>query len=149
VAAGVMGLITAAVQASQSVTNIIQRTKMAPKECYDVRSEVDQIRAILTQLQAFVLGSSHASRSRSCLILVDQIVTTLSACVTTFSELDIFVEVLDTDAKMGLLDKLRWASKANTLMEMLQKLQMHESSLYLMLTILTWLVTGWIYQLIC
>jgi hypothetical protein len=72
------------------------------------------------------------------LILVEQIVITLSACVTTFSGLDVFVETLGTDANMGLLDRLRWATKTSTIQEHMQKLELHKGTLTLMMTILTW-----------
>ncbi len=51
VSASIVGLITAATQISQVVGNIIQRSRNAPKECYDVRLEIDTIRGILGQLQ--------------------------------------------------------------------------------------------------
>ena len=140
VAASVVGLITAAVQISKTITNLVERSRKAPKECSDARLEVDNIRAILTQLQLFVLGANKAARSRTSLILIEQIVTILAACVTTFSDLDEFVDTLDSDEKLGLLDKLRWASKAKSLSDIIAKLQMHKTSLTLMLTILTWYV---------
>jgi len=65
-------------------------------------------------------------------------VTTLAAAVTTFSELDVFVEVLDSDEKMGLMDRLRWVSKAKALEEINQRLQVQKKSMNLMLMILTW-----------
>ncbi|KIX08042.1 uncharacterized protein Z518_02697 [Rhinocladiella mackenziei CBS 650.93] len=130
-------LVTAAAQISQTLTAIIKRAKKAPKECQDARAEVDDMRRILEQLQLFVFGIATASRTRTSLILVDQVVTTLAAAVTTFSELDVFVEVLDSDEKMGLLDRFRWGSKAKSLGEITQKLQLHKSSMSLMLAILT------------
>lgn len=81
---------------------------------------------------------ASASRARTSLILVDQVVATLAGAVTTFSELDVFVEVLDSDEKMGLIDRLRWVSKAKALGEINQRLQLHKRSLSLMLVILTW-----------
>src|SRR5436853_414875 len=88
----------------------------------------------------FVLGASKASRSRASLILVEQVVTTLSACVLTFSELDVFVQALDSEQKMGILDRMKWIIKSNALKELLERLQQHKLSLNLMLTILTWYV---------
>jgi len=70
--------------------------------------------------------------------LVEQVVTTLSACVLTFSELDVFVQALDSEQKMGILDRMKWIIKSNALKELLERLQQHKISLNLMLTILTW-----------
>jgi len=72
---------------------------------------------------------------------VDQVVVTLSACVATMSDLDVFVETLESDISMGLMDRLRWTTKAQSLVEVIAKLQMHKSSILMMLTILTWCVT--------
>ena len=140
VVASVVGLITAAVQISKTISSLVERSRKAPKECSDARLEVDNIRAILAQLQLFVIGATKASRSRTSLILIEQIVTILAACVTTFSDLDVFVDTLDSDEKLGLLDKLRWASKVKSLSDIIAKLQMHKTSLTLMLTILTWYI---------
>ena len=138
VAASVVGLLTAAAQISQTLYSVTKRVKKAPKECKDAKAEVDEIRNILSQLQLFVLGATKASTSRTSLILVDQVVATLVATVTTFSELDVFVETLDSDEKMGLMDRVRWLTKEKDLKDLIQKLQLHKSSMSLMLTILTW-----------
>ena len=138
VAASVVGLITVASQVSQTLTNIIKRAKNASKECQDARTEADDMRRMLQQLQLFVFGMVRASRARTSLILVDQVVTSLAAAVTTFSELGVFVAALDSDEKMGLIDRFRRVSKARALGEITQKSQLHMSSMNLMLVILTW-----------
>ena len=77
------------------------------------------------------------NRSRTSLILVDQVVLTLSACVATFSELDVFSELLQSDSSMGIMDRVRWARKSDAATEYLEKLRMHKNSLSFMLTIIT------------
>lgn len=138
VAAGVVGILSSGIKISTTLYNIVRRVKKAPKECQETRAEVDGIGNTLNQLQMFVLGASQATRSRTSLILVDQVVTTLAATVATFSELDLFVETLDGDEKMGLMDKVRWTMRMESLNEILAKLRLHRSSMNLMLTILTW-----------
>jgi hypothetical protein len=134
----IVGLLTASQQISSAIGNLVSKSKSAPKEIQDVRSTVDTIRSVLIQLQMLLLGRAQVDRQRTSLILVEQIVITLSACVATFSELDVFVGTLDSDAMLGLMDRIRWATKMSTIKEHLQKLEMHKSSLTLMLTILTW-----------
>ena len=138
VAASVVGLLTAAAQISQTLYNVTKRMKRAPKEIKDARTEVDDIRNVLSQLQLFVMGAAKASSSRTSLILVEQVVATLAATVTTFSALDVFVETLDSDENLGLMDRVRWLMKEKDLKELISKLQLHKSSMSLMLTILTW-----------
>ena len=134
----IVGLLTASHQISSAIGNLVSKSKSAPKEIQDVKSTVDTIRSVLIQLQMLLLGRAQVDRQRTSLILVEQIVITLSACVATFSELDAFVGTLDSDAMLGLMDRIRWATKTSTIKEHLQKLEMHKSSLTLMLTILTW-----------
>jgi hypothetical protein len=138
VAMAIVGLLTACQHISSAVGNLISKSKSAPKEIQNVKSTVDTIRSVLIQLQMLLLGRAKFDRQRTSLILVEQIVITLSACVATFSELDVFVGTLASDAMLGLMDRIRWATKTSTIKEHLQKLEMHKSSLTLMMTILTW-----------
>ena len=134
----IIGLLTAADQISSTFQPLIKKAANAPKEIKEMKSSVDGIRTVLSQLQLTLIGKSQVGRHRTSLILVEQIVITLSACVTIFSDLDVFVEALSTDANMGLLDRLRWATKTSTIQEHMQKLEVHKSTLTLMMTILTW-----------
>jgi hypothetical protein len=138
VAMAIIGLLQAADQISSTLQPLIKKAAHAPREIEEMKSSVDGIRTVLSQLQLMLIGKSQVGRNRTSLILVEQIVITLSACVTTFSDLDVFVETLGTDANMGLLDRLRWATKASTIQEHMQKLEVHKSTLTLMMTILTW-----------
>lgn len=134
----IVGLLTATYQISSSIGNLVSESKSAPEEIKNVKSTVDTIRSVLLQLQMLLLGRVKVDRERTSLILVDQIVITLSACVATFSELDVFLGSLASDAKLGIMDRIRWGTKTSTIDEHLQKLERHKSSLTLMMTILTW-----------
>ncbi|KAF4969837.1 hypothetical protein FSARC_2995 [Fusarium sarcochroum] len=136
-AASVVGLLTAAAQISKVLANVISKARHAPEECGRIKNEVDDIRNILAPLQLFILGTRRASRSRTSLIMVEQVVATLAACVTTFSELDTFATALENDVDMGILDRLKWASKDKVIKAVLVRLESHKNSLTLMLTILT------------
>ena len=138
VAASVVGLLAAGAQITKVLTKVMTEARDAPDECRKIKSEVDDIRNVLTQLQLFVVGTSCATKSRTSLILVDQVLVTLAACVTTFSELDTFAKDLQSDHTMGILNRLRWASKDKEIQAVLQRLESHKSSLTLMMTILTW-----------
>jgi hypothetical protein len=106
----IIGLLRAADQISSTLQPLIKKAANAPREIEEMKSSVDGIRTVLSQLQLMLIGKPQVGRNRTSLILVEQIVITLSACVTTFSDLDVFVESLGTDANMGLLDRLRWAT---------------------------------------
>lgn len=138
VAMAIIGLLHAAKQISDVLQPLINKAANAPKEINEMISSVDGIRTVLSQLHLMLIRKSHVGQNRTSLILVEQIVVTISASVTTFSDLVIFVETLGTDANLGLLDRLRWATKTSTIQEHMRKLEVHKSTLTLMMTILTW-----------
>ena len=137
IAASIVGLLTAALQVSQVLNDTIKKARHAPDDCKRLKGEVDEIRNMLGQLQLFILRVNHASRSRTSLLMVDQVVAILSSCVLTFSDLQVFAEGLQSEAAMGILERVRWMSKETELKAMLSRLDKHKSSLSLMLIILT------------
>ncbi|KAI8953885.1 Rho GTPase activation protein [Xylaria longipes] len=137
VAASVIGIISSAAKISTGLVGVVKKAHNAPRECWKLQLEVDDVKAILCQLQQFLLGTRRAPRSRTSLILVDQVITTLAACVTTLSELDTFTEALQSESDLNLLDRLRCVSKESELKKILVRIGSHKSSLNLMLMILT------------
>jgi hypothetical protein len=138
VAASVVGLLTAGAQITQVLNTLISRARWVPQDCRIACAEVADIRRILSQLRVFLLGIETTTPSRSSLILVDQVVVTLASCVTTFSEADVLVRKLESEERMGLWNRFKWAEKVESLSDLVRRLQMHKSSLGLMLSILTW-----------
>ncbi|KAI3325590.1 Rho GTPase activation protein [Xylariaceae sp. AK1471] len=137
VAASIVGLIATGAKISQVLASIVSRARHASRDCQNLQFEVESIQAILSQLQLFLLGTRRAPRSRTSLILVNQVITTLATCVTTFSELDTFTEALKSESDLNILDRLRWVAKESEIKGILARLESHKSSLNLMLTILT------------
>ncbi|KAG9236826.1 hypothetical protein BJ875DRAFT_438997 [Amylocarpus encephaloides] len=133
----IIGILTAA-QKISGVLVKVSGLKAAPLELQQLRTTADTIRSALHQLQLLLLGRGNVSRQRTSLILVNQVVVTLSACVTTFSELDVFVGLLDSEDNLGIFDSIWWISKASTIKKHLEKLEMHKTSLPPMMTILTY-----------
>lgn len=137
VSASIVGSLAAAAAITKSVTGFVGSIKDAPKSTQHVLSEVADIRNCLLQLQSFLLGTSKASASRTSLLMVEQILVTLTGCVTTFSELD---EILDQviGVKQSAIDKMKWVSKEKKISKLLLRLQSSKTSMSLMLTTLTW-----------
>jgi hypothetical protein len=138
VAASVVGLLTVARRAAHVFADARKKIKNAPKICELTRIEVEDIRNVLSQLQVFILGTARPSVSRTSLIMVEHVVVTLAACVTTFSELDEFVELLDGVESGGAFDRFRWVAKEKQLGDILARLQLRKTSLSLILSILIW-----------
>ncbi len=77
--------------------------------------EVGGIRAILGQLQLFLLGTQSVSSSRASLILVDQVMATLAPCGAAFSELDTLADALKSDCiGVSLIDGAGWPRKVKS-----------------------------------
>jgi len=136
VAAGVVGLLSAAAKVSLMLTDIVSKARYAPRECQMVLTDVEDIRNVLIQLQLYTTGAKQASRSSRALIMVDQVAAALASSVLTFDELKLFVEGLQRDSSMGILDRLRWITKQKDIEDYQSRLGVHKSSLTLMLTIL-------------
>ena len=135
VAAGVIGVVTAAVQVSKLLFDFTRRTKDAPKQATMVLAEVGDIHTIMAQLHPFVLGLEVPDQSRTCLIQVDSVIAILTGCVATFSELEELIDQLKAK-DLGFLDRTKWAAKESVIAALITRLQTHKLSLSLMLTIL-------------
>lgn len=139
VAASVVGLLSAAAKISQQLRIFWTGFSGAPKSAQNVLLEVSTISACLSQMQSFLLGTAEMTRSRTSLLMVEQVLVCLTNCVSVFSELE---EILDnlgtTQQPMRRVDQLRWALKEGTISKILIRLQATKVSLNLMLTTLTW-----------
>lgn len=138
VSGSIIGILGAAAKVSSVLISFVQNTKAAPKLAQTVLSEVNGLSAILTHLQTYLLGAANPSRSRASLILVEQVIVTLTESVTTFSELEDALGTSKIDAEMGALDRVRWAMKESKISEIQGRLQSNKTSLNLMLNILQW-----------
>ena len=137
VAASIVGILGASAQVLRLLTAFIKSANGAPKASQDVLAEVADISACLWKLQSFLLGIETSSASRTSLMVVEQIVVTLTSTVTTFSELE---EMLDawTQAHWSVLEKYKWTAREKSIAQILLRLQTSKSSLHFMLTTLTW-----------
>lgn len=136
VAAGVIGILTAAAQISTLLIQFTKSSRGAPAQARHVLSEVHDISGTLSHLQSFLLGNEHIDRSRASLLKIDHIVTIMSDCVIAFSELKKFLDGLKTN-DMDILDGMKWARKEAEITAIIERLQHHKASLSLMLSILT------------
>ncbi|KAI6711652.1 rhoGEF domain-containing protein [Diplocarpon mali] len=137
VAASIAGLLTAAQLVSVGISKVVSGHRSGSREIKDIKTIVDTLRKVLLQLQMLLLSRASVDPKRASLIMVDEVVTTLTACVMTFSDLDGCVKGLETDEQLGLLDSVKWVSKASELEGYLRNLEAHKSSLILMTNILT------------
>jgi len=139
VAASVAGLVQVAAKAIDLISN----TAGASSTARNVLTEVNALQAIFHQLQDFILDSPKYKNDRKLMINVEQLVTTLTGCLCAFNDLEKVLENLKTtNTVVGpaatLWRNAKWALVYTDVKRILGDLQMHKSSLNLMITIMTW-----------
>lgn len=72
------------------------------------------------------------------MILLEHVLTCLTGCVTTYSDLQNIINGLNTDPPMGACHRIQWVRKHSSLTTIVNRLQNQKSSLTLMLTIIQW-----------
>jgi len=140
IAAGIVGVLTAAAQISSLLIRWTKSAKEAPQQARVIATEVTELSGILAHLQSFLLGNGCSDESRTSLVKVDQLVTILSGCVLTFSELEKLLDEMKVE-DFSILDRVKWAKKESAVMSVVQRLQNHKASLSLMLNILNGLAS--------
>ncbi|MCJ1405831.1 hypothetical protein MMC11_009061 [Xylographa trunciseda] len=130
------GLIKASYTVAAYLTKITKEVANAPHQAAVALREVEEVSVILSQLQAFILRFEEADRSRTVLVQVDQVVVVLSGCVATFSELEAVLDSVPT-TDMKLFDRINWYRKETDISILIDRLQIHKTSLSLLLIILT------------
>ncbi|KAI8314597.1 hypothetical protein K4K59_002678 [Colletotrichum sp. SAR11_240] len=136
VSASVVGLLAAGCKLSSALFVVVSSTREAPKSAQSLLCEIADISAALGSLQSFVTGRVQASAERGALILLEHILTTLTGCVTTYSDLQHMVDGFKIDEHMGLVDRAKWMMAESSISVLVQRLQNHKTSLILMLGIL-------------
>ncbi|KAI1423152.1 hypothetical protein F5Y12DRAFT_716661 [Xylaria sp. FL1777] len=136
VAASVVGLLAAGGQVTSLLFTVITKCKDSPTLARSILFEVADISAALGHLQDFISDRTKATSERGNLILLDQLLTTLTGCVTTYSDIQFILTSLDISEDMGTFDRIKWMRQEERLNTLVQRLQSHKSSLTLMLTII-------------
>ncbi|RKL36722.1 hypothetical protein BFJ72_g8271 [Fusarium proliferatum] len=136
VSASVVGLLGAGAKITSCLWTFATNARDAPQLARHLVFEVADITAALGSLQAYVCGQAQAPGERGALILLEHVLTTLTGCVTTFSDLQSLMDQLNLSPDMGTIDKMKWARQESNISAIVQRLQNHKSSLTLMLTVL-------------
>ncbi|KAG9508256.1 hypothetical protein J7337_001820 [Fusarium musae] len=136
VSASVVGLLGAGAKITSCLWTFATNARDVPQLARHLVFEVADITAALGSLQAYVCGQAQAPGERGALILLEHVLTTLTGCVTTFSDLQSLMDQLNLSPYMGTIDKMKWARQESNIAAIVQRLQNHKSSLTLMLTVL-------------
>lgn len=139
-AAFIVGLLAGGVKITAFLHTLASNAQGAPQLAQSLIIEISGIEAAASSLQEYTSGRAQISTERGSLILVEHVLTTLTGCVTTYSELQTIINGMNIGPNMSIIDRLKWAAHESKLAAVVQKLQNHKSSLTLMLSILQWLV---------
>jgi hypothetical protein len=139
VAASVVGLMGAAGKMTTLLHSLVTKARHAPVLAKAILTEITAITAALAQLQSYVLGNSEADPTRSSLLFLDQVLTALSGCVITYSELEAIIDSIHISSTSGYFDRMKWSLKESAIFVIVERLQSHKSTLTLMLNVLQWL----------
>ena len=135
IASGCVGVLTAAAQITSILIKFTKDTKNAPDQARVVLAEVSDINGILSQLQSLLLRTNSTVPSSWALLQVDHLVSIISGCVLTFSELQKVLDNLKVEG-MNIIDRIQWSRKESFIASLIQRLQTHKASLSLIIAIL-------------
>lgn len=136
--ASIVGLLGAAAKVSEVLLKFIGNVKGAPKLAQNVLMEVSDVSTCLNQLQRYLQGAFTTSSSQEQLLMVEQLVVTLSNCVLIFSELEEMLDTLKPAEPMQPWRLAQWLFKDQAISALMVRMQQSKLSLSLMLTTLTW-----------
>ncbi|GAW24008.1 hypothetical protein ANO14919_135870 [Xylariales sp. No.14919] len=136
VAASVVGLIAAGGKVAVLLYKVVDKYKDSEALAQSILQEVEGVSTTLGHLQPFLRGGAEAAPERGNLILLDQVLTTLTGCVTTYSEIQFILAGLNISENTGTFNRIKWMSQESRLNTLVQRLQSHKLSITLMLTII-------------
>lgn len=140
IGSAVVGLIAGASRIAPILYHFLTHTQDAPKTASQILDEMNSVTAALERLQAYVMGAANANVARRSMLSLRNIVATLTACVTTYSDLEL---VLNKCVDEGKVKKVKWLLNEGDIVALVQRVQAHKLSLMLMLTILQWYACRW------
>jgi hypothetical protein len=135
IGSAVVGLIAAAARMAPMLHHFIVHTRDAPKSASQILDEMNSITAALERLQVYLMGAYKTSVARRSMLSLRNIVATLTACVTTYSDLE---HVVGGCVSEGQVKSFKWVMNEGDVGELLGRVQAHKLSLVFMLTILQW-----------
>jgi hypothetical protein len=140
VAASVVGLLVVGSHMTPFLFLIITKVQDAPNFARSLRREITDISTTLGHLQLYITDRANASAYRASLILLENVLTTLTGCVTTYSDLQAILDGLNFDPEMSAFDRTEWAQQKSKIIVTLQRLLNYKLSLHSIREIFHWYV---------
>ena len=139
IAASVTGLLSVAGQICTNISSFISSVANAPNSARRALTAVEEMRMALTSVQQVIDRLSRLPRNRKEMIHVSHLVITFREAIRSFSELEATVKpAAGVDGMSSKWDRLKWVSEEEKILRSVQQLELHKTSLSLMLSILQW-----------
>lgn len=137
VAASIVGLLGAGAAVTKFLVSVVNAGD-AGSLAKRVLAEVADITVALQHVQEYISGRAQVPAKRQSMVLLEHVLTTLTGCVLTYSDLQSTLAKFNIDTEMDTFDKIKWIRQQARIGVLVQRLQNHKSSLNLILTILQW-----------
>ncbi|CAF3537146.1 unnamed protein product [Fusarium graminearum] len=135
VAASAFGLLSAGAKITSILVSFTNNVQDSPKLAQHLITEIADITAAISALQSYITGIAQIPKERGALVLLENVLTSLTGCVVTYSDLQTIIDNLNLSSDLRTFDKLKWARQASSINTIVQRLQNHKSSLNLLLTV--------------
>ncbi|KAL2883097.1 hypothetical protein SGCOL_001284 [Colletotrichum sp. CLE4] len=136
IASSIVGILAAAGKVIEILGPYMSAVKDTPKIAVSVHTEVISSRIILSSLHGLLENLGVASRSRTSLVPIDDLITVFTNGVLIFSELERSVSPMNLAGINGIKLRMQWVRKEGDFVAMLDRLKGFKNTTLLLLNIL-------------
>ncbi|KAI8274286.1 modin [Colletotrichum sp. SAR 10_98] len=140
IASSIVGILAAAGKITDILGPYISAVRETPRIAASVHSEVVGSRIILSALHGLLQTLSAASRSRTLLVPIDDLIAVFTNGVLIFSELESSITPICLDGADRIMGRIQWTRASGKLSDLLSRLQAFKQTTLLLLNILQWRV---------
>ncbi|KAH9227967.1 hypothetical protein K456DRAFT_888649 [Colletotrichum gloeosporioides 23] len=136
IASSIVGILAAAGKITDVLGPYISAVRETPRIAVSVHSEVVGSRIILSALHGLLQTLSAASRSRTLLVPIDDLIAVFTNGVLIFSELESSIMPICLDGADRIIGRMHWTRASGKLSDLLSRLQAFKQTTLLLLNIL-------------
>ncbi|KAI8306702.1 Modin [Colletotrichum sp. SAR11_59] len=140
IASSIVGILAAAGKITDILGPYISAVRETPRIAASVHSEVVGSRIILSALHGLLQTLSAASRSRTLLVPIDDLIAVFTNGVLIFSDLESSITPICLDGADRIMGRMQWTRASGKLSDLLSRLQAFKQTTLLLLNILQWRV---------
>jgi hypothetical protein len=139
IAASVTGLLSVAGKTCTIISGFISSVADVPNSARTALAAVEEMRMVLTSVRQVMDRLSRLPRNRKEMIHVRHLVITFRESIRSFSELEAIVNpAAGADGRSSKWDRLKWILEEEKILHSVQRLELHKTSLSVIISILQW-----------